>query len=963
MTTIPSPEKYGIYKIDHILSDLYFPFSHFVVTKIEKEVKELFLYQSEMNNDDDESEELRNFEESVSSLIPQNVVDKLENKVYRSIFQDDILDRFSAHCKKMLSREQRVSILTASLNIHIEYETEKPNSVSSFCLQLLTSLWKNEQRLLDQLQMITTCMQFVDDNVLSRTISYVSESKDEEIEQNEGSSDVRSLDSQNSEENEDEFQNALFANWSEALLPNPDSVESKNNGLKSWTANCRIFLLFARKMENSANSVHFLRFCVDFASVIILPSKIPNGIEYLYKLGEIGKRHKETYLDSMETFLEIINLITDIEQNQNIASDALEEFKAQLFGRCIETNIDMTWIKEIIKRAVNALVKKDKNAAVTMIPVIWRILECEKNEINEHLQGSFCNEINSDNLSELDNVLHELNSSGDKERSFHVNIVICDILESLLPSDICKVDFKFGANDTDTFKIARKAVDILSNKSKCTGLTFLIGIAYLRRFFTILSEEVYKNQELLEEKCGVQSQLAEVNSIFKKHVIDRHEQSPLLIFFLKQLLFKMNLLNLQKMCQSSIAIDSMISCFSNVERSKAEFPFYADIEKYREAERGYSELEKHSLAVVQTSSEFINKCKQSKEHVVALMEMFINKFFIKRATRKLNDSEAKMAKWFSVQVTNLPDSETKSAKTLLNALLNERFDDKFLQVSTESSASDVQQAVLLLHIACMTSIIDKKCELSLLLFVCLHNQTDIKLDIRSCVDYLKRKSKHVFHASFEYGQNCICGLRIYIDQPCFVCPKCNKVRGKSTEDVLNSIQDQKDDESKKGKMELTDFQSSILIVFVYANLYAGIALGLTTQEEVEKNLKLENGEGINYCLGQFKSELQSVEKISDLTEPQVVYLIHSIIQGCIGSATESWHKKYLDCASQNLKEISTQPREIKKRMLKNKTAVEHKILELDDDSQHHGGDKTVQRLRHLLRSKKSTIARRISTVF
>jgi hypothetical protein len=914
-------------------------------------------------NDDDKYDTFQNFETTISRLIPESVSTKLADRVNRSMFQDDVLDVFSAHFKKTLNREQRVSILTASLALHIDHNQEQLRPVSGFCFQLLANVWTNNQRLLDQLQMITTCLKFVDENVLSRTISEVSSlnnlaNKDEEVEESETNSKIENpeVDSLNSEENEDKFETALFANWSNALLPNQDSVEMRNNGLESWIANARIFLLFARRMQSSANSTHFLRFCVDFASIILLPSKIPNGVRHLYELGEIGKRHnyanKPNYLDSFEAFKDINNFILNIERNEKIESQVLEVFNAQFFGRCIETNIDMTWIKQIIDRVLQVLVKHEQKIAAVMIPVIWRILQCEMNEICEFLESSFSCQNQSRNLIALENALQELYSL-DRANDSYACTVICDIIESLLHPDIFEIDLKSGKSDIASIKLARKAVDILSRKSKCIDLKFLIADAYLRGFLATLSEDVSKDSDLLVEEISIESPLAEINSIFKMKIVDKQEQSPLLIFFLKQLLSKMNMLDLRKMCQSSKAIDCVIQCFSNEtsEYSKAKFSFYADFGKYTEAEDAYYQLEQSSLTIIEKSSAFFDKCKRSTEHVLALMELLLDKFFLKRSARKLNDSEAKMAKWLSEQITNLPESE---AKMLLNALINEKFNDEFLQLSSESNVSNVQQALLILHIACVTSVRDDNSEPSLL-FNCLTNQPDKKLDILF---------SSVIKPPFAFNKNiifsCTCGLRICTGQPCFSCPNCD-MKCKPEGDECSAQNDQQMHKTlNEEEVELTNFVRSTLRFLVYANFYAGMALGLTIEQEVETTLQVENIKGIKHCLKQVQTELKLVASIVDMTETQVVCLMHLVVKRCMSNMkagdSKSWFKEFAIHATQALEEIYKHPREFKKCMLiganQNVDGVEHQILELDGQAQEPKMQAGNRRLKRLLRMKK-----------
>ena len=175
--------------------------------------------------------------------------------------------------------------------------------------------------------------------------------------------------------------------------------------------NVRILLLFARRMENFPNSLHFLHLCVDLASIFLSPSELP--IDYLYKLGEIKKRHsnadESNYLESLDVFNEISDFIINMERNPNIGPNISVTLNAQLFGRCIETNIDMKWMKEIITRLGRELIRDNKKTVSIMIPVIWRILECEKEEISNFVEGYFRDEISSQNLLALDATLKEIN--------------------------------------------------------------------------------------------------------------------------------------------------------------------------------------------------------------------------------------------------------------------------------------------------------------------------------------------------------------------------------------------------------------------------------------------------------------------------------------------------------------------------------------------------------------------------
>ena len=915
MQNTSDPQKCGVYRVDNMLSDLHFPFSHLFITKMTNSLSAL----DELQINDDEK--LEKFQATVSSSIPETVLTKFEDKVYRFMFMDDLLDEFSVLFKKKLTREQRISILTASLELDVNCNHEQHSPALSFYFHLLVKLKENKQRLLNQFHMITTCWEFVDEDILSRIsgdVSLVGNSEDED-------------------EEEDKFQTLLLDHWSETLLPNPNSIK-RNNGLESWIVNARMFLLFAKRMENAANSVHFLRFCVDFASTILQPSELPEKEGHLYILAEIGKKHKcankYIYLDSVEVFKEINDLIVSLTRKQKVKSEALEAFNAQLFGRCIETNIDMTWIKEIISRVLILLVRENKSTATVMIPVLWRILECEKDEICEFLEG--CN--SCPNLLAIDNALKDLNS---RHKDSYACTVICDIMESLFQPDIFTIDLKSGNSDIASIKLARKAIDIMSREEpEFIDLKFLTAVSYLRAFVTSLSKEVSQQPYLLAREMTIESPLAIINSIFKKKIGGRQGKSPLLIFFLKQLLFRMNVFDLQKMCESSKVIDTITPCFSD---EKVVFTFYSDSEKYMEAENAYCELEQSNLVIVQKITSYLKKCMQlSKKHILAFMELLIKKFFLKRATRKLNDSEAKIASWISNQIANLPENESK---IVLNALINEQFNDDFLQLSPESDVSCVQEALLIVHIACVTSIIDENSQPSLL-FVCLKNLTDTNWKIQFDQGYLKHKEKSIVKSIFEFDKNtifsCTCGLRICNTEPCSSCPNCN-TKLKNQDDEYRAQNEQQMHMMPKEKVTDTDFYWITQRILVYANVYAGMALGLTNEREVENKMKVKQGTGMKNCLHRMHEELNHLANIVGLTKAQVVCLMHLVIKRCQSFMSnmarkdpQSWLKEFREKATQVLNEMLKQPSKFKECMLirrKNQSAdettVEHEILELD----------------------------------
>lgn len=459
----------------------------------------------------------------------------------------------------------------------------------------------------------------------------------------------------------------------------------------------------------------------------------------------------------------------------------------------------------------------------------------------------------------------------------------------------------------------------------------------------------------------IESPLAIINSIFKKKIGGGQGKSPLLIFFLKQLLFRMNVFDLQKMCESSKVIDAITPCFSD---EKVVFTFYSDSEKYTEAENAYCELEQSNLVIVQKITSYLKKCTQlSKKHILAFMELLIKKFFLKRATRKLNDSEAKIASWISNQIANLPENESK---IVLNALINEQFNDDFLQLSPESDVSCVQEALLIVHIACVTSIIDENSQPSLL-FVCLKNLTDTNWKIQFDQGYLKHKEKSIVKSIFEFDKNtifsCTCGLRVCNTEPCSSCPNCN-TKLKNQDDEYRAQNEQQMRMMPKEKVTHTDFHWITQRILVYANVYAGMALGLTNEREVENKMKVKQGTGMKHCLHRMQEELKRVADIVDLTKAQVVCLMHLVIQRCqsfmfnmAGKDPQSWLKEFREKATQVLKEMLKQPNKFKECMLirrKNQSAdettVEHEILELDVYQPNVTDDN--HQLRRLLRMKR-----------
>ena len=275
-------------------------------------------------------------------------------------------------------------------------------------------------------------------------------------------------------------------------------------------------------------------------------------------------------------------------------------------------------------------------------------------------------------------------------------------------------------------------------------------------------------------------------------------------------------------------------------------------------------------------------------------------------------------------------------------MINEEFNDDFLQLSPESNASHVRQALLIVHIACVISIIDENSQPSLL-FVCLKNLPETNWKIRFDQGYLKHTKKNVVKSLYEFNKNtifsCTCGLRVCTKQRCSSCPNCNaKLKHQFDENRAQNEQQMPQEEVKP-----TDFTWTTQRILVYANVYAGMALGFTKEQEVENKLQVKQGTGMKHCLQRMQEELECVAKIVVLTETQVVCLIHLIVQRCqpflsnmAGMNPQSWLKEFRKNATQVLEEMLKQPKKFKKCMLirrenqnGDRATIEQKILELD----------------------------------
>ncbi|XP_028413388.1 uncharacterized protein LOC114536260 [Dendronephthya gigantea] len=685
------------------------------------------------------------------------------------------------------------------------------------------------------------------------------------------------------------FEDVLVTKFCEEMFPS--EVLINRDGLESWIRNSSLLLSLAFNVSNQAPAFHFLRLCVDYAKMV-QKTRIPT--DYLYKLDEIAKELKPEYLDkdgSLQNFKK--KLVDPLTSELDPAEERyvlMQKFLAKFHNRFLDTYKDAQSAIPIVEN-VFSLDRED--LVLLMKPVMYSLFYACQTKSSGIFFDMIIDQSVMDNcpiLNAIDKIFKECFSKGFIHHDSYPAVLICDVVVSILEFDErCNIQ-TLTTPECELLKCLRCATNVLNGGENYVGLVLLTSVAFLRVFYTKLSRHIYERKKDIsfEEEFIIMEKptiMEEINSLL---ALNNARSSSLQIFFLKQL-YKtgMTLFDLHQFFSESETFPAVTSQIKQCKVvHKAELVSVQRLQEYREVEAAYVQLEQRN------KSDMLNmllKCRNSAKNRLAVMGFLINTFYIKKAVTNLSHKEEQLAHWFSVVIEEYPVMK----QLLLRIIGREKFSHPGLQISPESSAHDIETALLILHITCVVAsrvhgemsplfqylIKPKEC----------HN-TWLLVD--------KKRKQRVFDEFAFYNASrpitCSCHMRIKFKENGMqnICPYC----GTETSTQANSSEQAKiynlETKSKEWEECTANMSASVyraLDMIVYACFYAGIATGISSSEDVFPLLPTnEQGstsastckDSADFCFNRVKDDLRCLQTILSCDSRTAVDVMHLVVEEC-----------------------------------------------------------------------------------
>lgn len=945
ITEIPEPLGAESYVLESTSLDLILPFSQVVIKKVNN-VKEVFMEdyaQLEENEDNyDENGQLKQLVrqdqlERFSKMI-MNLVTDLHyfTPACHELYMKDLFDIITADFSQAVCRSQRVLILKAMFVSQFK-ENLPLRNMPEFFTMIHIFVWAHREQILDLLKMVDCSRPFIGLNAISGftelsgsldilntevinsieqhelhklndVIEYQNETRhtedqyanDDVTENNNASNadaesckdeiDQSTEDSveekKDLHENAERFGDTLVTIFCWKMFPSEETVE-RNGGLEQWTRNANLLLSLAVKISEHSSALHFLRLCVDFSRMILLPpTPLPKSLPALYIFNEIGIALAPEYLDHPNSFEMITDqLISPLEEeikHHTDKEDALVKFSALFYGRCIDTNVDTSCSRFIVEQVLSL---ERSELVMIMSPVLLRLLMVEEMQSPGIFMKVVTDETAIENcpcLQTIDEVFKDRFSHDLMHHDSYASVMICDLIQCLLKFESHFTVEDINSSDCEVLMLAKSASKLISqgNRKEC-GLRILSAVAVLRGFFTILAKLIVNTSALKEDSPYV-SLMLEVNSLLKYH------KSSLQFFFMKQLREHASLFDLQKFFKESKVLSALQQpwCDENIQE-KAVFPIPLKSPEYTEAKAAYFKLSSGNSSSME---EYMIKCKNSPNHAFSLFGILTNMIYLKRAVRKLTDKEEQMADWFAKEVAFFPKM---LQELFMRVIGRHEFHCAQLQLSPESSVEEVEMALLVLHIASIvgTGALDEKSPF----YMCLINPSQLQ---QVCVPAHGEEAK--LRSTFEFLPfvkdsvhfTCECGFRLSIKDDSSECPCCHEVLRKETvsfpsfETFAVPSQSSFCDSSFLCTTNLNPAVYRALHLIVYSSFYAGLAIGSFSEESLSTSLNSLHGFHFDrnssnpesFCFENIQDDLSHLMKILCCKKDFAIKTMHLVVE-------------------------------------------------------------------------------------
>ena len=1022
ITQIPECLGADGYSVGGVRLDLRVPFSQVVFRSVNAGrslvMKEYTQAMDKETNFDEEGEltktaqleQLQRYSEILRNLVP--CIHNLPERCLSS-YMADVLEIISADFKSKISSQRCISFSACTFlsfaKQWLPIENEDP---LQFYALLHLFVWTSRDKINDLLELVNRCkvlvhqkrlenlttdffsvnqgiLPFDDNEPIDERFDVVwtknksseksdggssdsdndsDESDSEESDSEESDSDSSSRASEAEEstandgeedgdnEEERDFEDIFVTLVCEKMFPSEGTV-TKNGGLETWIRNSSVLPSSALNVSNETPAYHFLSFCVDYAKIVHT-----TGIseDYHYVLNKIAKKLKPDYLDADNSLQiiteELIEPVQDQLRGQEEYHAELQKFLSQFYSRCLETNVETTSARLIIEHVLSLHGKE----VLIMTPVIYRLFFAEEVESPGIFFDIIIDHSLVDNypcLKDIDNVFRDLFAKDYIHHDSYPAVMICDLIHFIQHFEQRFNMEQLKSSDSKLLKCFRSATSVLTGGEDNIGLVLLSSVAFLRAFYSMLSNQ----PSILTTETPYSHVMGEINSLL---AVGGDRLSSLRIFFLKQLHGAgMTMFDLRKLCCDS---DQLPVIRDQIEQctivNKVELVSVYELPEYKEVKAAYWQLtQKNELDMLT----ILIKCQNSANHRLALLEILINMFYVKKAVGNLGDKEEGLAEWFSDKSKDFP---SPLKELLLRIIGRKKFTHRGLLISRESSTVEIETALLILHVSCVVAS-RVEGEISPLFQYFSNPEKCHGTCILAHGEDRKRRVFDQFTLCNESSPvTCSCNLRIKHkdDQEQNTCPNCG------TETVGNdcgalSFQRIKTyyfkTKSKEWEECIENMDASVyraLDLIVYACLYAGVATGISSNGAVSTLLCLDKQESnsgrtgepsADFCLNRIKDDLQCLMTILSCKIRTAVDVMHLVVDECtelIQGKTFSkdtfstreecleWENKFVDIAEDILPYALQSARSLKEMRMNCKddneesSLIEKQIQELDE---------------------------------
>ena len=887
-------------------------------------------------------------------------------------YMKDVFDIFTADFSRMLCRSQRVFISQALFITEVK-QSLPVKDFPEFCEVLHAFVWVHREEVLDVLRMVDRCQPFTQLDVLLDVVNtsfdkpqevmlifneedvvIVKESqKTEETTDNHANSlPVKALNPQtesgeiqiginakqsnldfefrfqkpvpNFESDEEEAEKQiedhanlerlgemLVMSYCEEMLPSQEVVE-RNGGLESWIRNTSMLLSLAFKVSITSPAFHYLRLCLDFSRIVFTSAALSTRLSSLYILDEIGKSLAPHYLDHERSFEMVTNqVIKPLEEDMEDQEDkqkSLQKFSALFYGRCIDTNVDTSDAHLIIERFFSF---ERPELVMMMSPVVLRLLMVEQNDSPELFTDIIVNPAVIEDcpcLQIIEEVFKENFLKTFASHDSYPAVVICDLIQSLLNfTDRFKID-EIDSSDCKVLAIAKSASTVVSQNSKdYIGLQLLSAIAFLRGFFSMFCKFVNENPSVISEDSPYIHLITEVKLLIKE------PRSPLQTFFMKQLHQNARHFDLRKWLAKCTILPTMDGQWCGGQNQyKAVFTSVLKYPEYEQAKAAYYRLKKNDDS---SMLEFVEACNISPNHGFVLLGMLINTIYLKRAVRKLTDTEERLLDWFVDKIALLP---SLFQQLLLRVIGRRDFRCPQLQLSPESSVKEVEMALLVLHISCVVATGTQSENAPIYCYFTNPAKFPAPTVLGNCQDDVHSVFAYQLDVKESVCVTCACGLRLAFksDANEKACPYCHEVLDddkaisrtspETTATLLMMFNDEKNLEWNLCTKHMSPAVYRALRLVVYSSYYGGLALETSSEEDLSTAMggfDLDDGSTSleRLCFAKMENDLACLMKILSCKRDVVIKTMHLLIEESSELIGSTILLEENDCSTQEMR--------------------------------------------------------------